>query len=86
MTHWSMEKICWSKQPAAAGVTMHNNNMYFLWIFDQLGVSGDVALRRKNGALSVEAKSVSFNGDFLQAKAFKAGFVYMNIVFLFFFG
>ena len=42
-----------------------------------------MALRRKNGALSVEAKSVSFNGDFLQAKAFKAGFVYMNVVCLF---
>ena len=45
--------------------------------FDQLGISGDVALRRKNGALSIEAKSVSFGGAFLQAKAFKAGFVRM---------
>ena len=43
----------------------------------QLGVSGDVALRRKGGALSIEAKSLSVGGAFLQAKAFKAGFVCM---------
>ena len=41
---------------------------------DQLGITGDVALRRKGGALSVEAKSVSINGAFLQAKAFKVVF------------
>ena len=41
---------------------------------DQLGITGDVALRRKGGALSVEAKSVSVDGDFLQAKAFKVVF------------
>ena len=45
--------------------------------FDQLGVKGDVALRRKNGALSVEASSMSLQGDFIQARDYKARFVYM---------
>ena len=35
-----------------------------------------MALRRKNGALSVQAKSVSIDGDFIQAKAYKASFFF----------
>ena len=45
-----------------------------------MGIKGDVAMRRKNGALSLEAKSVSVKGAFFQAKAFKAGVsVYVSI-------
>ena len=49
--------------------------MHHIFIWDQLGVSGDVALRRKNGALSIEATSASIDAAFVQAKALKAGFV-----------
>ena len=36
-------------------------------------------MRRKNGALSLEAKSVSVKGDFFQAKAFKASVSHASI-------
>ena len=47
---------------------------YFYLFTHQLGPKGDVSLRRQNGALSVEATSMSFKGKFIQADAFKARF------------
>jgi hypothetical protein len=44
----------------------------------ELGTSGDVKIQRENGALAVKAKSVSINGAFIQAKAYKVGNIMLD--------
>ena len=48
--------------------TFFSANLFFC----QLGLKGDVALRRKNGALFID-------GAFIQADAYKAGFVFLRV-------